>query len=189
MYLKRKKETNYFLFLRKTVNKEYIKAIPLSDIVLLTLHLTFCSAHISDPDLQCDFENGLCNWAQDTEDDFDWIRIQGPTPTVNTGPLKDHTTGTSLGHYLYMESSEPQEFEDKAVLLSPLFNPTYNQTCIFRFHYHMSGKQVYTLSVFQRTMSNTKGILLWYKYGNQGERWIRQTLYISSSKPFQVCSL
>nr|AGN95663.1 Diet1 [Gallus gallus] len=139
-----------------------------------------------NPDLQCDFENGLCNWAQDTEDDFDWIRIQGPTPTVNTGPLKDHTTGTSMGHYLYMESSEPQEFEDKAVLLSPLLNPTYNRTCIFRFHYHMSGKQVYTLSVFQRTMSNSKGILLWYKYGNQGGRWIRQTLYISSSKPFQV---
>uniref|UniRef100_A0A669QU01 MAM and LDL receptor class A domain containing 1 n=1 Tax=Phasianus colchicus TaxID=9054 RepID=A0A669QU01_PHACC len=139
-----------------------------------------------NPDLQCDFENGLCNWAQDTEDDFDWIRIQGPTPTLNTGPLKDHTTGTSLGHYLYMESSEPQEFEDKAVLLSPLFNPTYNRTCIFRFHYHMSGKQVYTLSVFQRTMSNTKGILLWYKYGNQGGKWIRQTLYISSSKPFQI---
>ncbi|XP_015708985.1 MAM and LDL-receptor class A domain-containing protein 1 isoform X1 [Coturnix japonica] len=139
-----------------------------------------------NPDLQCDFENGLCNWVQDTEDDFDWIRIQGPTPTVNTGPLKDHTTGTSLGHYLYMESSEPQEFGDKAVLLSPLFSPTYNRTCIFRFHYHMSGKQVYTLSVFQRTMSNMKGTLLWYKYGNQGGRWIRHTLYISSSKPFQI---
>ncbi|OXB84679.1 UNVERIFIED_CONTAM: hypothetical protein H355_001156, partial [Colinus virginianus] len=149
-------------------------------------NLTFCSAYVSDPDLQCDFENGLCNWAQDTEDDFDWIRIKGPTPTVNTGPLKDHTTGTSLGHYLYVESSEPQEFADKAVLLSPLFNPSYNGTCVFRFHYYMSGKQVYTLSIFQRTMSNSRGILLWYKYGNQGERWIRQTLYISSSKPFQI---
>ncbi|XP_074753596.1 MAM and LDL-receptor class A domain-containing protein 1 [Athene noctua] len=137
-------------------------------------------------DLQCNFENGLCNWEQDTEDDFDWIRIQGPTPTVNTGPLKDHTTGTSRGHYLYMESSEPRQFQDKAVLLSPLFNPSGKRTCIFRFHYHMFGKQVFKLSVFQRTVSNTKGWLLWYKFGNQGNRWIRQILYISSSKPFQI---
>uniref|UniRef100_A0A663LWY4 MAM and LDL receptor class A domain containing 1 n=1 Tax=Athene cunicularia TaxID=194338 RepID=A0A663LWY4_ATHCN len=137
-------------------------------------------------DLQCNFENGLCNWEQDTEDDFDWIRIQGPTPTVNTGPLKDHTTGTTRGHYLYMESSEPRQFQDKAVLLSPLFNPSGKRTCIFRFHYHMFGKQVFKLSVFQRTVSNTKGWLLWYKFGNQGNRWIRQTLYISSSKPFQI---
>uniref|UniRef100_A0A8C3PNX2 MAM and LDL receptor class A domain containing 1 n=1 Tax=Calidris pygmaea TaxID=425635 RepID=A0A8C3PNX2_9CHAR len=139
-----------------------------------------------NPDLQCNFENGLCNWEQDVGDDLDWIRIQGPTPTVNTGPLKDHTTGTARGHYLYMESSEPHQFQDKAILLSPLFNPTGNRTCVFRFHYHMFGKQVYKLSVFQRTVSNTKGWLLWYKFGNQGNRWIRQTLYISSFKPFQI---
>ncbi|XP_027656679.2 MAM and LDL-receptor class A domain-containing protein 1 [Falco cherrug] len=139
-----------------------------------------------NPDLHCNFENGLCNWEQDIDDDFDWIRIQGPTPTVNTGPLKDHTTGTARGHYLYMESSEPHQFQDKAVLLSPLFNPSVNGTCIFRFHYHMFGKQVYKLSVFQRTVSNTNGWLLWYKFGNQENRWNRQTLHISSSKPFQI---
>ncbi|XP_063269590.1 MAM and LDL-receptor class A domain-containing protein 1 [Prinia subflava] len=139
-----------------------------------------------DPDLQCNFENGLCNWEQDVQDDFDWIRIRGPTPTVNTGPLKDHTTGTARGHYLYLESSEPRQFRDKAVLLSPLFSPSGNGTCVFRFHYHMFGKEVYRLSVFQRAVSNTKGWLLWYKFGNQDNRWIRQTLFIRSSKPFQI---
>ncbi|XP_027514472.1 MAM and LDL-receptor class A domain-containing protein 1 [Corapipo altera] len=139
-----------------------------------------------NPDLQCNFENGLCNWEQSVKDDFDWIRIQGPTPTVNTGPLKDHTTGTVRGHYIYMESSGPRQFQDKAILLSPLFNPSDNGTCVFRFHYHMFGKQVYKLSVFQRTMSNTRGWPLWYKFGNQENRWIRQTLHIRSSKPFQI---
>ncbi|NXO27132.1 MALR1 protein, partial [Cisticola juncidis] len=139
-----------------------------------------------DPDLHCDFENGLCSWEQDVQDDFDWIRIRGPTPTVNTGPLKDHTTGTARGHYLYLESSEPRQFRDKAALLSPLFSPSHNGTCVFRFHYHMFGKEVYKLSVFQRAVSNTKGWLLWYKFGNQENRWIRQTLFIRSSKPFQI---
>ncbi|NWX07388.1 MALR1 protein, partial [Caloenas nicobarica] len=139
-----------------------------------------------NPELQCNFEHGLCNWEQDVEDDLDWIRIEGPTPTFNTGPLKDHTRGTARGHYLYMESSKPHQFQDKAILLSPVFNPPGNETCIFNFHYHMFGKQVYKLSVLQRTVSNRKGWLLWYKFGNQGNKWIRQTLYITSSKPFQI---
>uniref|UniRef100_A0A7M4FXD0 MAM and LDL receptor class A domain containing 1 n=1 Tax=Crocodylus porosus TaxID=8502 RepID=A0A7M4FXD0_CROPO len=142
-----------------------------------------------NPELQCNFENGLCNWEQDTEDDFDWIRKQGPTPTFYTGPLKDHTFGTIKGHYLYMESSEPHVFQNTAALLSPIFNatsPDGNKTCIFRFHYHMFGKQIYRLSIFKRIVSNTKGRLLWYKFGNQGNRWIRQTLYITSPEPFQI---
>lgn len=158
-------------------------------LMLLSLfHLIVCSVYIPDPELQCNFENGLCNWEQDVEDDLDWIRIEGPTPMANTGPLKDRTTGTARGHYLYVESSKPHQFQDKAILLSPIFNPPGNETCIFNFHYHMFGKQVYKLSVLQRTVSNIKGRLLWYKFGNQGNRWIRQTLYIRSSNPFQVWS-
>lgn len=180
----------YFIMLRVTLRtKRKWSYIILSDIAYC-FHLTDCLyLHISDPELQCNFENGLCNWEQDTEDDFDWIRKQGPTPTFYTGPLKDHTFGTIKGHYLYMESSEPHVFQNTAALLSPIFNatsPDGNKKCIFRFHYHMFGKQVYSLSIFQRIVSNTKGHLLWYKFGNQGNRWIRETVYITSPEPFQV---
>ena len=42
----------------------------------------------------CDFEEeGLCGWIQDTNDDFDWIWTKGGTPTDETGPDGDHTTG------------------------------------------------------------------------------------------------
>ncbi|KAF4800644.1 MAM and LDL receptor class A domain containing 1 [Turdus rufiventris] len=138
-----------------------------------------------DPDLQCNFENGLCNWEQDVEDDFDWIRIRGPTPTVNTGPLKDHTTGTARGHYLYLESSEPRQFLDKAVLLSPLFNPSGNGTCVFRFHYHMFGKQVYKLSVFQRTIlvKGTVGDGFTGDIGLDDVSFLGCTLYNGTSVP------
>lgn len=141
--------------------------------------------------LQCNFEFGLCNWKQDTDDDLDWTRNQGPTPTLNTGPMKDHTLGTVKGHYLYLESSEPQVFQNRAALFSPVFNSTFaedNKSCIFRFHYHMFGKHIYRLAVFQRTASNTRGRLLWDTFGNQGNRWIRKILYIRSSEPFQVWS-
>ncbi|XP_053122508.1 MAM and LDL-receptor class A domain-containing protein 1 isoform X3 [Hemicordylus capensis] len=141
------------------------------------------------PELQCNFELGLCNWEQDVDDNFNWTRKQGPTSKLNAGPLKDHTLGTAKGHYLYIDSSEPQMFQDRAALLSPIFNSTSaqgNKSCIFRFHYHMFGKHIYRLAVSQRTVSNTRGHLLWHTFGNQGDRWIRKILYIRSSEPFQI---
>lgn len=141
---------------------------------------------ISAPDLQCDFENGICNWEQDTEDDFDWTRHQGPTATLNTGPMKDHTLGTAKGHYLYIESSEPQVFQNTAALLSPILSAPAPGACAFRFHYHMSGKHIYRLAIYQRVRRHTRGQLLWQIFGNQGNRWIKKHLDISSRQPFQV---
>lgn len=138
------------------------------------------------PELQCNFENGICNWEQATDDDFDWTRNQGPTTTPNTGPMKDNTLGTAKGHYLYIESSEPQVFQNTAALLSPILNATTPEGCTFRFYYHMFGKHIYRLAVYQRVWSNTKGQLLWQIFGNQGNRWMRQHLHISSRQPIQI---
>ncbi|MEJ1284392.1 hypothetical protein NN561_015377 [Cricetulus griseus] len=138
------------------------------------------------PELQCDFENGICNWEQSREDDFDWTRNQGPTSTLNTGPMKDNTLGTAKGHYLYIETSGPQDFQDKAILLSPILNATEASSCTFRLYYHMFGKHIYQLAVYQRIWSNSRGQLLWQIFGDQGDRWIRKHLPISSRQPFQV---
>ncbi|KAB1253853.1 MAM and LDL-receptor class A domain-containing protein 1 [Camelus dromedarius] len=149
-----------------------------------------CGDHTDEadcvPELQCNFENGICNWEQDTEDDFDWTRNQGSTSTLNTGPMKDNTLGTAKGHYLYIESSEPQVFQHRAALLSPVLNATDAEGCTFRFFYHMFGKHIYRLAVYQRTWNNTRGQLLWHLFGDQGNRWIRKHLNISSRRPFRV---
>ncbi|KAJ4920097.1 hypothetical protein JOQ06_027963 [Pogonophryne albipinna] len=144
------------------------------------------------PELQCSFEHGLCSWKQEQSggDVFDWTLIQGPTPTLITGPWKDHTLGTSAGHYLYIESSGPQEFKDSAVLLSRTFRPTVQwggrKHCVFRFHYHMFGSHVFCLGVFMRTASSGRGHMLWVRYGDQGNLWHRKTLYLTSARPFQI---
>ena len=144
---------------------------------------------ISVPELQCNFENGLCNWEQDTEDDFNWTRYQGPTSTLNTGPMKDNTLGTAQGHYLYIETSEPQVFQHRAALLSPILNATDAEGCTFRLYYHMFGKHIYRLAVYQRVWNNTRGQLLWHIFGNQGPIWIRKSLSLFSRQPFQVWTM
>mgnify|MGYP000048885778 CR=1 FL=1 len=46
----------------------------------------------------CTFETSMCTWMNtQTGDDFDWLRQQGTTDTVSTGPRGDHTIGTFVG--------------------------------------------------------------------------------------------
>ena len=47
--------------------------------------------------VSCDFDNGLCfGWSQSRQDVFDWKLYSGPTPSSNTGPSSDHTSGSGL---------------------------------------------------------------------------------------------
>ncbi len=43
----------------------------------------------------CDLDRGLCyGWRQSNSDVFDWTRHTGSTPSDDTGPDGDHTTGS-----------------------------------------------------------------------------------------------
>lgn len=55
----------------------------------------------------CDFEEkSFCTWLNVPNanrsvglDDFDWTLGSGSTPSWQTGPSTDHTTGTSVGEF------------------------------------------------------------------------------------------
>ena len=45
----------------------------------------------------CTFEQDICQYTQDTTDNFEWTRKRGATATPGTGPLVDHTLGSRQG--------------------------------------------------------------------------------------------
>lgn len=66
----------------------------------LNVRIKFCFVlfFFSEKYTSCDFENGLCEWSQGTNDDFDWTRLSGATATIESGPSRDHSKGTGSGN-------------------------------------------------------------------------------------------
>ena len=78
---------------------------------------------------QCDFENGLCDWTHDANAETKWIWQSGSTDSTETGPSRDHTTGTSGGHYIYLEASTKKNYTARIRSSTYLSN---NYKCQFR---------------------------------------------------------
>ncbi|XP_078575825.1 MAM and LDL-receptor class A domain-containing protein 1-like [Branchiostoma floridae x Branchiostoma japonicum] len=85
----------------------------------------------------CDFDTDLCQYTQDTTDDFDWRRNSGGTNTGDTGPPADHTTGS--GRYMYIETSSPRRRGEIARLTSPTYLLHSGSQCLL-FWTHMFGE-------------------------------------------------
>ncbi|XP_067035363.1 MAM and LDL-receptor class A domain-containing protein 1-like [Acropora muricata] len=118
------------------------------------------------PPRDCNFDSpSICGYTQSTNDTFNWSRQRGSTPSFNTGPSSDHTSGS--GYYMYIEASFPRQLGDYAVLSSPEY-PFRGVTCV-AFYYHMYGTTIGNLTV---TLNGRLGILF-SRSGNQGNAWLK----------------
>lgn len=135
---------------------------------------------------QCSFEIDLCQWSQLTTDDFDWTRMKGSTPTHNSGPTRDHSTGSSTGYYIYAEMSNPRRMGDKAQIGSQWF--TSNQGCSITMYYHMYGPSIGKLTVYTRTQINGPMKEIWRQDTEVGNYFARTSIPIDQSSTAQQVS-
>jgi len=139
--------------------------------------------------VQCNFDNGnVCGFTQDTNDEIDFQFNKGRTTTSNTGPSRDHTSGS--GQYLFVESSLPTKVGDRAILRTPWFK-TSDQFCI-RFSYHMYGQFMGAIRLYayeKRTNTNIgTPNKIWEKFDNQGNKWNNLVKGYTPRKNVQVNS-
>ncbi len=88
------------------------------------------------------WENDLGLWSQGNNDDFDWSRNSGGTPSSSTGPLGAHDGS----YYMFTESSSPRVNGDEAHL-EAIFNFTSLSAPELTFYYHMYGVSIASLHV------------------------------------------
>ncbi|MBN2756239.1 MAG: S8 family serine peptidase [Bacteroidales bacterium] len=121
------------------------------------------------------FESGTGVWLQDTNDDTDWTRDSGGTPSSSTGP----STATAGSYYMYIESSSPNYPSKTAALNGPCFDLSAEDAASFSFDYHMYGTSMGTLALQAKTAGG-EWATIWSKSGNLGNTWFSQAIDLDS---------
>uniref|UniRef100_A0A8C7L144 Transmembrane serine protease 15 n=1 Tax=Oncorhynchus kisutch TaxID=8019 RepID=A0A8C7L144_ONCKI len=124
--------------------------------------------------LSCSFEEGLCFWRQEPEDEGDWIRTNTPTFPPFTGPNFDHTFGNQSGYYIVTPGS-PGQWEKNFKIRSLRLAHSKEPMCL-KFWYHMYGENVHRLRVLVERRSTSlvreaSVIVVFQKEGNYGDNW------------------
>ena len=123
------------------------------------------------------FEQDDGTWWQSSDDDINWTRHSGSTPSSGTGP----SNAQQGSYYMYVEGSSPNFPYKKAVLISPSFDLSTLCNINFSFYYNMYGSNIGSLAVQVSTDGgNTWSNNIWSKSGNQGIGWKNATVNLSS---------
>ncbi len=153
---------------------------------------TTASAYMSDP-LSCNntysnwpyffgFEtNGFGIFRQNRDDDRNWRRRTGATPTNNTGPI----AAGEGSYYRYIETSgnNGNPFKVSAFTTRRCLDITSLSQPEFAFMYHMYGNHVGQLEVQMSTDGGTTWTeSIWLVNGDQGNNWLNATIDLA---PFQ----
>ncbi|MEN0048976.1 MAG: T9SS type A sorting domain-containing protein [Bacteroidota bacterium] len=123
-------------------------------------------------------EGGTGLFKQNQDDDTNWRKRSGATPTPSTGP----NVAAEGSYYRHIEASGNRHPDKTAVLttrrclnLSNVANP------VFRFQYHMYGNQMGSLEVqLSQDGGLTWGASIWGETGDQGNVWKTAEIDLSS---------
>uniref|UniRef100_A0A8C8D9G9 Transmembrane serine protease 15 n=1 Tax=Oncorhynchus tshawytscha TaxID=74940 RepID=A0A8C8D9G9_ONCTS len=155
------------------------------DLGLCEMAVTVFLSVLSDEErLSCSFEEGLCFWRQEPEDEGDWIRTNTPTFPPFTGPNFDHTFGNQSGYYIVTPGS-PGQWEKNFKIRSLRLAHSKEPMCL-KFWYHMYGENVHRLRVLVERRSTSlvreaSVIVVFQKEGNYGDNWNFGQVTLSST--------
>ena len=136
-----------------------------------------CTAEVTAPYAES-FETSIGAWTQATNDDINWTRNSGTTPSSGTGP-SSASNGT---FYMYVEASgNGAGFPNKrAILNSPCIDLSGETTANFNFDYHMFGATVGGRVDLEASTDGTNWTSLWNAQGNDGDQWNEITVNLDA---------
>ena len=122
------------------------------------------------------FENGNGYWEQPTDDNMNWTRKKGSTPTFNTGP----SSANDGNFYYFLESSG--NYNKTANFVSPDMDISKMTNPYLEFYYHMYGSSMGELHVDVDTGIAWRNNIFSPIVGNQGDLWHKALISLDSFK-------
>ena len=136
--------------------------------ILFLLLIPFVTlGQVSNFPLVHNFDNNF-PLQQETNDFGDWLLRTGGTPSFNTGPQGDHTTGN--GVYFYVESSGQNYGGKVFTTYTPTFDVSSTYGKVLSFWYHMFGPAMGELEVAIVDTAGNYTFIDAYN-GDQGREW------------------
>ena len=122
--------------------------------------------------ISCDFETkDFCNWKNLEDDALDWVLATSDTESGELGPDTDHTTGTGLGHYLYIRQDQSVRGETATLESNIVIAYPYTSAC-FSFWSYMYGNNNGRLTVLKvSTITQVAEVVFDRKY-SRNKKWI-----------------
>lgn len=131
----------------------------------LTTSLIYCQS----------FESGLGGFSQGTNDDLNWTRYSGATPSSSTGP----SSAIDGNYYLYVESSAPNHPNKNARITSPAFT-IISSTSTLDFNFHMYGSGMGFFKMWIKDLTNGGSTLVIARQNDHGDVWYQSTVLLSN---------
>lgn len=116
-------------------------------------------------------------------DSIDWRTHNGATGTSGTGPDNDHTTGTNVGKYLYLETSGNNGSgcqNKEASLHSTCIDLTTANNPLLDFWYHAYGGSIGNLNLDVLSDDGWKTNVIPEIAGDQGNQWLNKNVNLSA---------
>ncbi len=157
----------------------YIETLDCSAVNVYPYEENFDEWAVSAPEMSCTADGSVdlddC-WVNTTGDDIDWDVYTSNTPSGETGPDEDHTSGN--GNYIYTESSNC--FNHTGLVSTPSFDLSSLSNPELHFWYYMYGAEIGTLSVQASVDGGTTWSAdLWSLSGDQGQEWFEAVVSLS----------
>ena len=121
--------------------------------------------------MSCSIDDHYINLQNGLNDDIDWRVLSGLTPTNFTGPLGDHTSGTT-GKYLYLEASGDCE-NQVAILTTACIDLSGTSAPALTFWYNMNGADMGSLHVDVVSEGMLYKDIMDPVEGDQGYDWLQ----------------
>ncbi|XP_053328789.1 apical endosomal glycoprotein [Spea bombifrons] len=147
------------------------------------------SHHPCDEAATCDFESGSCAWTNTRiplMDTYDWDWTSGAALTTKNSALeKDHTLGTSEGHYVFVDTGAMHAEGSSAWMMSEHL-PATASSC-FTFWYRTDSPDRAHLGELVLYLASSHGLQpLWVLHGYHSGDWQQVQLQINSTAEFQI---